>query len=62
MRPSEAGELHLFHTDAFDSVVRGDDVDAVDRFTNKREAWAERDVIVGFNPCVNVTATFTPTP
>lgn len=36
--------------------------DAVDRFTNKREAWAERDVIVGFNPCVNVTATFTPTP
>lgn len=32
--------------------------EAINRRTNNREAWASRALIVGFNPCVNLTATF----
>lgn len=36
--------------------------DSVQRSRNVREAWAARSLIVGFNPCINLTATFNYTP
>lgn len=33
--------------------------DGVDRRTNNREAWALRSAVVGFNSCINLTASFT---
>lgn len=36
--------------------------DAVNNRTNNREAWASRPAIVGFNTCINLTATFTTGP
>lgn len=38
-----------------------DTYEAVERRMNDREAWASRSAIVGFNPCINLTATFTAT-
>lgn len=32
--------------------------EAIDRLTNNREAWALRSAVVGFNTCINLTATF----
>lgn len=34
--------------------------EAVQRRTNNREAWATRAAIVGFNSCINISATFAP--
>lgn len=36
--------------------------EGIDRRTNNREAWATRSAIVGFNSCINQTATFAGAP
>lgn len=34
--------------------------EAINRRTNNREAWADRAAVVGFNTCINLTASFPP--
>lgn len=55
------GELRIWATGRVWAGVSSIDVsEQVSRRTNNREAWAARSAIVGFNPCVNLSATFTP--
>lgn len=59
----ESGEpLRIWATGRVWAAAGAIDVhEAIDRRTNNREAWAVRSAIVGFNPCINLTVTFSPT-